>query len=57
MEEVRVESWLELQERLFGDSWQESLGRFRSDYAFRAAATRTSASYPRSRGSAAMPRA
>jgi hypothetical protein len=35
VEEVRVESWLELQERLFGESWQESLGRFRSDYAFR----------------------
>ena len=35
MDEIRVESWLELNEVLFGDSWQESLGRFRSDFAFR----------------------
>ena len=35
MGETRVESWLELQEQLFADSWQESLGRHRSAYAFR----------------------
>ncbi|MBD0290407.1 MAG: FRG domain-containing protein [Thermoleophilia bacterium] len=33
--ESRVESWLELQERLFEDAWQEDLGRFRSNLAFR----------------------
>lgn len=35
MEEIRVESWLELQERLFAGSWHEPLGRFRSPWAFR----------------------
>ncbi|MDX6408910.1 MAG: hypothetical protein QOE13_1981, partial [Gaiellaceae bacterium] len=35
MEEIRVESWGELLERLFDDSWNEGLGRFRSDFAFR----------------------
>ena len=35
MEETRVASWSELHERLFADAWQESIGRFRSDYAFR----------------------
>ena len=35
MNEVRVGSWLELQERLFEDAWSEELGRFRSDLAFR----------------------
>jgi hypothetical protein len=35
VDEVRVESWPELQERLFADSWQEALGRFRSNFAFR----------------------
>ncbi len=35
MDEVRVTSWSELTERLYADSWQESLGRFRSDFAFR----------------------
>ncbi len=34
-DEVRVEGWLELQERLFEESWKEELGRFRSDLAFR----------------------
>ncbi len=34
-DEVRVESWSELHERLFEDAWQEELGRFRSDLAFR----------------------
>jgi hypothetical protein len=33
--EVRVESWSELHEELYADSWQERLGRFRSDFAFR----------------------
>ena len=35
IEEIRVESWAELQERLFDDSWQEEIGRFRSRFAFR----------------------
>lgn len=35
MQEVRVESWLHLQELLFAGSWQEPLGRFRSSQAFR----------------------
>ena len=35
MREVRVASWNELNERLFEDSWQENLGRFRSNFAFR----------------------
>ena len=35
MEEARVASWNELNERLFAGAWQEPLGRFRSPYAFR----------------------
>jgi hypothetical protein len=35
VDEVRVSSWGELQERLFADAWKEELGRFRSDFAFR----------------------
>ena len=35
MTDVLVSSWAELQEALFADSWQESLGRFRSTFAFR----------------------
>jgi hypothetical protein len=35
MEEIRAESWLHLQELLFEGSWQEELGRFRSDLVFR----------------------
>jgi len=35
VEEIRVESWLELQERLFADTWKQELGLHRSDYAFR----------------------
>ncbi|HEV8687103.1 MAG TPA: FRG domain-containing protein [Gaiellaceae bacterium] len=35
MRELRVSSWIELHERLFEDSWQESLGRHRSNEAFR----------------------
>jgi hypothetical protein len=35
VEEIRIESWAELQERLFEDSWQEEIGRFRSRFAYR----------------------
>jgi hypothetical protein len=35
MNEIHVASWNELHERLFDESWQENLGRFRSYYAFR----------------------
>lgn len=35
MEEVRVNSWNELQEALYESSWHELLGRFRSEFAFR----------------------
>jgi hypothetical protein len=35
MEEIRVESWAELQEQLFAGSWNEQLGLHRSNYAFR----------------------
>src|SRR5438874_12148630 len=35
MDEIRVESWAELQEQLFVDSWNEQLGLHRSNYAFR----------------------
>jgi hypothetical protein len=35
MDETRVGSWPELHERLFDDSWNEGLGRYRSDFAFR----------------------
>jgi hypothetical protein len=35
MDEIRVSSWSELQERLFADAWKDHLGRFRSDFAFR----------------------
>ena len=35
MEEVRVESWSELHERLFEGSWNPDLSAHRSDYAFR----------------------
>jgi hypothetical protein len=31
----RVESWTEINERLYAGSWKEGLGRFRSPYAFR----------------------
>jgi hypothetical protein len=33
--EIRVENWTELNELLFEDTWQESLGRHRSNFAFR----------------------
>ena len=35
MDEVRVNSWNELQEELYRESWHESLGRHRSEFAFR----------------------
>ena len=35
MNDVRVSSWVELQERLFGETWHEGLGRHRTSYAFR----------------------
>ena len=35
MNDIRVSSWHELNERLFEGSWKPSLGRFRSTYAFR----------------------
>ena len=35
MEELRVRTWIELQEQLFAESWNEALGRHRSDFAFR----------------------
>ena len=35
MDEIRVSSWIELQEQLYEGSWHEPLGRFRSDFAFR----------------------
>ena len=35
MDEIRVESWAELQEQLFVGSWNEQLGLHRSNYAFR----------------------
>src|SRR4051794_6768269 len=35
MQEIRVESWLELQELLFADSWHAELRRHRSDFVYR----------------------
>jgi FRG domain len=35
MNEIRVESWVDLQEALFAGSWRPELGRHRSNYAFR----------------------
>src|SRR5207247_5012263 len=35
MAEIRVSSWIELQEQLYEGSWHEPLGRFRADFAFR----------------------
>ena len=35
MQEARPESWLELQEQLFAESWHAELGRHRSDFCFR----------------------
>ena len=35
MNEVRINSWDELQQELFAESWNQDLGRFRSRFAFR----------------------
>lgn len=35
MQQIRIESWSELQDELFADSWNPDIGRFRSRYAFR----------------------
>jgi hypothetical protein len=35
MIDIRASSWTELNERLYEESWQEELRRFRSDFAFR----------------------
>jgi hypothetical protein len=35
VDEIRVDSWADLHDRLFEDAWQENLGRFRSNFAFR----------------------
>ncbi len=35
MDEVRIESWDALQAELYRDSWQEPLGHFRSNFAYR----------------------
>jgi hypothetical protein len=35
VDDVRVNSWNELNDRLYAASWQEPLGRFRSSFAFR----------------------
>lgn len=35
MEEIRVQSWSELNERLYEHSWNEPVGRFRSPFVFR----------------------
>ncbi len=35
MSEIRVTTWIELQEAVFANSWQSSISRFRSNYVFR----------------------
>ncbi len=35
--DIRVSTWTELQETVFGDSWQDGLQRFRSNFVFRGA--------------------
>jgi hypothetical protein len=39
MNEIRVSSWDELNARLFEESWQQELSRFRSNFAFRGLAS------------------
>src|SRR5947209_2730175 len=39
VEEIRAESWAQLQELLFADSWHETLHRHRSDFVFRGEAS------------------
>src|SRR5438105_7401217 len=38
MNDIRVGGWTELQELLFADSWNEELGLYRSNFAFRGCA-------------------
>jgi hypothetical protein len=33
--DIRINTWTELQEALFADSWSDAIRRFRSDFAFR----------------------
>jgi hypothetical protein len=35
MTEIRIESWNELTEALYEQSWKESIGRYRSSFAYR----------------------
>jgi hypothetical protein len=35
LQEIRVSSWIELQERLYRGSWRDDLRRYRSDFAYR----------------------
>lgn len=35
VEEIKVDSWNQLQDELFSDSWNQDIGRYRSRYAFR----------------------
>ena len=35
MSDIRVQSWLELQDKLFESSWQRSISRFRSNFVYR----------------------
>lgn len=35
MDDIRVNSWNELQDALFADSWNQDIGRFRSRFAYR----------------------
>ncbi len=37
MPDLRVASWLELQEAVFENSWQPGISRFRSNFLFRGA--------------------
>jgi hypothetical protein len=39
VEQIRAESWAQLQELLFADSWHETLHRHRSDFVFRGEAS------------------
>lgn len=41
MNEVRVDSWNDLQEKLFEESWQPEIQRYRSPFAFRGMAARS----------------
>lgn len=41
MTDVRVNSWSELQDELFRDSWNEGIGRYRSSFVFRGLSDKT----------------